>query len=84
MVLDERKPNAVPDPEATREFTMAAFDSFNPPESEDCPYLNVYALPSVPPLGGYSVMFWVYGGSLQFGDAGQPTYGGPSLPLSKM
>jgi len=40
---------------------------------------NVYAPSNVPPLGGYPVMFWIYGGSLQFGDAGQPVYDGSSF-----
>jgi carboxylesterase type B len=67
------------DPEAVRNFTIAIFNNFNPPESEDCLYLNVYAPSSVPPLGGYPVLFWIYGGSLQFGDAGQPYYDGSSF-----
>src|ERR1700738_1036761 len=67
------------DPEAVRNFTIAVFNNFNPPESEDCLYLNVYAPSSVPPLGGYPVLFWIYGGSLQFGDAGQPFYDGSSF-----
>jgi acetyl esterase/lipase len=67
------------DPEAVREFTIAAFNNFNPPESEDYLYLNVYAPSSVPPLGGYPIIFWIYGGSLQFGDAGQPSYDGSSF-----
>ena len=67
------------DPEAVRDVTMAIFDSSMPVESEDCLYLNVYAPSTPPPLGGYAVMFWIYGGSLQFGTAGQPGYDGSSF-----
>ncbi|GAB7359762.1 hypothetical protein MBLNU230_g6933t1 [Neophaeotheca triangularis] len=66
-------------PEATRQFTQAVFN--NPPaeESEDCLYLNVYA-PSTPaPVDGRSVLFWIYGGALQFGNAGQNTYDGSAF-----
>lgn len=58
---------------------MAVFDSSMPPESEDCLYLNVYAPSTRPPPGGFPVMFWIFGGSLQFGDAGQPAYDGSSF-----
>ena len=47
-----------------------------PKESEDCLYLNVYAPTTPPPPGGRAVMFWIFGGSLQFGTAGQPMYDG--------
>jgi len=47
-----------------------------PEESEDCLYLNVYVPDAPAPPGGRTVMFWIYGGSLQFGTAGQPTYDG--------
>jgi carboxylesterase type B len=47
-----------------------------PGESEDCLYLNVYA----PATGaGKPVMFWIYGGGLEFGTAGQYIYDGSSL-----
>ena len=63
-------------PEATRNFTMHVFGSSTPVESEDCLYLNIYQ-PSTPaPPGGRTVMFWIYGGSFQFGDAGMPSYDG--------
>jgi len=63
-------------PIASQEFTELAFNNPVPVESEDCLYLNVYA-PSTPaPADGRSVLFWIYGGSLQFGNAGQFAYDG--------
>lgn len=59
------------DPLASQEFTEAVFNNPPPQESEDCLYLNVYA-PSTPAAGkGRAVLFWIYGGSLQFGNAGR-------------
>jgi carboxylesterase type B len=50
-----------------------------PRESEDCLFLNVYA-PATPSQGrGRAVLFWLYGGSLQFGHAGQVAYDGSSF-----
>jgi hypothetical protein len=67
------------DPLSTSQFTQSLFN--NPPaeESEDCLYLNVYA--PATPAGGASkaVMFWIYGGALQFGNAGQDAYDGSSF-----
>jgi len=64
------------DPLASQQFTELVFNTPAPQESEDCLYLNVYA-PAAPAAGeGRAVMFWIYGGSLQFGTAGQPTYDG--------
>ena len=63
-------------PAASRNFTIAVFDQPEPAESEDCLYLNVFAPSRHPPFGGYAVMFWIYGGSLEFGNAGQPGYDG--------
>ncbi|KAK4543426.1 hypothetical protein LTR36_005569 [Oleoguttula mirabilis] len=66
-------------PLAAQEFTEAVFNNPAPAESEDCLYLNVYA-PSTPaPADGRTVMFWIYGGSLQFGNAGQPAYDGSAF-----
>ena len=65
-------------PAAAREFTI---DLFNTPppvagESEDCLYINVYA-----PAGGTgkTVMFWIYGGGLQFGSNSVIQYDGSSF-----
>lgn len=58
------------DPLASSQLTQAIFNNPPPEESEDCLYLNVYA-PATPAGGkGRAVMFWIYGGSLQFGNAG--------------
>ncbi|KAI6810773.1 alpha/beta-hydrolase [Hortaea werneckii] len=65
-------------PVVQQQFTELIFNTPAAPESEDCLYLNVYA-PSTPaPAGGRAVMFWIYGGALEFGNAGQTTYDGSS------
>ena len=58
------------------EFTRTVFNDPPPEESEDCLFLNVFAPTGDPPKGGYPVMFWMYGGGLAFGNAGQPAYDG--------
>ena len=69
----------VQDPLASQQFTEAVFNTPAPQESEDCLYLNVYA-PSTPAGGkGRPVMYWIYGGSLQFGNAGQSAYDGSAF-----
>ncbi|KAK3062992.1 hypothetical protein LTS18_002971 [Coniosporium uncinatum] len=51
-----------------------------PPESnEDCLYLNVYTPATKAPRGGRAVMYWLYGGNLQFGWSGTPAYDGSPL-----
>jgi len=66
-------------PLLSQQFTEDVFNNPAPAESEDCLYLNVYA-PSTPaPADGRAVMFWIYGGSLQFGNAGQETYDGSAF-----
>ncbi|KAK5114227.1 hypothetical protein LTR85_010292 [Meristemomyces frigidus] len=66
-------------PFLSQQFAEDVFNKPAPVESEDCLYLNVYA-PSTPaPADGRTVMFWIYGGSLQFGNAGQPAYDGSAF-----
>lgn len=62
--------------QVVRDFTEYVFNNPAPEESEDCLYLNVYAPSSPAPAGGRSVMFWIYGGALEFGNAGQIYYDG--------
>lgn len=57
-------------------FTEYVFNNPAPEESEDCLYLNIYAPSSPPPADGRAVMFWIYGGALEFGNAGQIYYDG--------
>lgn len=72
-------PNIQADPEAVSQFTRAVFNTPAPAESEDCLYLNVFA-PSTPASSeGRSVLFWIYGGALEFGNAGNPAYDGSLL-----
>lgn len=64
---------------ADYEFARAIFNNPPPAESEDCLYLNVFA-PSAPASSeGRSVLFWIYGGALEFGNAGNPIYDGSLL-----
>lgn len=74
----------VTDPLASYEFVTEVFNTPAPPESEDCLYLNVFA-PSTPYKGegGRAVLFWIYGGSLQFGYAGLPAYDGSSFAANQ-
>ncbi|CAO2647395.1 Nn.00g083170.m01.CDS01 [Neocucurbitaria sp. VM-36] len=66
-------------PEASYNLTRRIFNTPAPEESEDCLYLNVYA-PSTPAGGvGRAVLFWIYGGSLQFGTAGLQIYDGSAF-----
>lgn len=70
-------------PRESYEFARAVFNNPPPEESEDCLYLNVYA-PSTPaPSDGRAVLFWIYGGSLQFGNAGQAGYDGSWLAANE-
>ena len=50
-----------------------------PEESEDCLYLNVYTSPTVSKAPLKPVLFWVFGGNLQFGTASLDTYNGGFL-----
>jgi carboxylesterase type B len=66
-------------PEETRNFTIAVFNTPPVPESEDCLYLNVYAPNKRAPAGGWPVMYWLFGGALQFGSASVDQYDGAKL-----
>ncbi|KAF1811630.1 Carboxylesterase [Eremomyces bilateralis CBS 781.70] len=66
-------------PEDTRNFTIKVFSTPMPEESEDCLYVNVYAPSTAAPRGGRPVMFWIYGGNLQFGTGSLPIYDGSNL-----
>lgn len=64
---------------------MAAFNTPAPPESEDCLSVNVYA-PALPYNGGNKlrpVMFWIYGGALEFGNNASPAYDGTSFAANQ-
>ncbi|KAG9582865.1 alpha/beta-hydrolase, partial [Aureobasidium melanogenum] len=64
-------------PLASQQFTELVFNNPPPRESEDCLYLNIYAPATQSENSkGRAVMFWIYGGSLEFGNAGQPAYDG--------
>ncbi|KAF2127653.1 alpha/beta-hydrolase [Dothidotthia symphoricarpi CBS 119687] len=66
-------------PLASSQVTQQIFNNPRPVESEDCLYLNVYA-PSTPAGGaGRAVLFFIFGGSLQFGNGGQPMYDGSAF-----
>ncbi len=62
---------------------MTLYNTPAPPESEDCLYLNVYAPASECPEEGRAVLFWIYGGNLQFGYAGLPAYDGSSFAANQ-
>ncbi|UPX15672.1 uncharacterized protein EKO05_0006113 [Ascochyta rabiei] len=66
-------------PQVSSQFTQSVFNNPPPVESEDCLYLNVYAPSGSPGGNGRAVMFWIYGGSLQFGNAGQQNYDGSAF-----
>jgi carboxylesterase type B len=56
---------------------MSIFDNPPPPsESEDCLYLNIFSPSTRPPPGGRAVLFWIYGGNLQFGYSALSIYDG--------
>ncbi|MCJ1381234.1 hypothetical protein MMC17_004343 [Xylographa soralifera] len=73
-------------PEPSRNFIMAVFNNPGgapPVESEDCLYLNVFTPASPAPATGRTVMFWIYGGNLQFGTANIPPYDGSSFAANQ-
>lgn len=52
-------------PEATRNFTIAAFNTPAPPESEDCLSVNIFAPAAASSTNLKTVMFWIYGDKLR-------------------
>lgn len=67
-------------PKALHDLTMQWYNT-PPPlvrEDEDCLYLNVYT-PVANLRKPKAVLFWLYGGSLQFGSAALPQYDGSIL-----
>jgi carboxylesterase type B len=58
------------DPLTSVQFTQSIYNNPAPAESEDCMYLNIYAPSSTGGGVGKAVLFWIFGGSLQFGNAG--------------
>lgn len=60
-----------------QEINRKIFNNPAPEESEDCLYLNVYTPEST--TTGKAVLFWLYAGGLQFGDASRPIYNGSSF-----
>ncbi|QDS73215.1 hypothetical protein FKW77_003218 [Venturia effusa] len=52
-------------------------------ESEDCLYLNIYAPSPFNDSSGRTVMFWLYGGGLQYGSVSQPLYDGTNLAANQ-
>lgn len=50
-------------PEASRNFTIEAFNTPAPPESEDCLHVNIFVPASAQLVTSLKpVMFWIYGG----------------------
>ncbi|TID14578.1 Ferrochelatase [Venturia nashicola] len=66
-----------------RNFTITVFSTPMPEESEDCLYLNVWVPGGAAPEGGFPVLFWLYGGNLQFGTAGLPMYDGQYIAADR-
>ncbi|KAH8691761.1 Alpha/Beta hydrolase protein [Phaeosphaeriaceae sp. PMI808] len=69
------------DPLESSQRTQSIFNNPAPPESEDCLYLNIYAPSNTAGGAGRAVLFWIFGGSLQFGSAavGQQSYDGTAF-----
>ncbi|KAF9257232.1 alpha/beta-hydrolase [Marasmius fiardii PR-910] len=65
---------------ATGNLTKEIFNNPPPPETEDCPFLNVWA-----PVNTRStstqrpVLVWIHGGALAYGTASIPLYDGTSI-----
>ncbi|KAK2737539.1 hypothetical protein FQN55_001042 [Onygenales sp. PD_40] len=82
IIAKEKKPSCMQQfnyPEATRNFTIHVFNNPPVPESEDCLYLNVYTPNKPAPRGGWPVMFWLFGGGLQFGSGSVGAYDGENM-----
>ncbi|KAJ0413140.1 Carboxylesterase [Aspergillus carlsbadensis] len=73
-------------PEASRNQTIAIFNTPPPPagESEDCLTLNIWA-PAGKSKDGKprAVLFWLYGGALMFGSGSLRGYDGTSFVLNQ-
>lgn len=71
-------------PEASRNFTITAFNTPAPPESEDCLSVNIFTPASAQVDGKLRpVMFWIYGGSLQFGANALAAYDGTGFAANQ-
>lgn len=67
-----------------RTFTKHVFDNPAPARvGEDCLYLNVYTPSKPAPEGGWPVMFWIFGGNLQFGASQLVFYDGTSFAANQ-
>ncbi|KAH8694101.1 carboxylesterase [Talaromyces proteolyticus] len=71
---------------ALQQFMIDTFD--NPggqplPESEDCLYLNIYAPADASPTNLKPVLFWIFGGNLQFGSGSVAQYDGTSFAVNQ-
>jgi acetylcholinesterase len=75
----QSNPIRSPEPDPVHNLIKSFLDTPHVPQSEDCLYLNVYA-PSAPSgPTGRAVMFWLYGGGLQFGTSMQFLYDGSTF-----
>lgn len=72
-----------PEGNALRNFSIVIYSTPMPEESEDCLYLNVWVPGGDVPEGGFPVLFWIYGGNLQFGTAGLPMYNGEHIAADR-
>lgn len=82
IIAKERKPACIQQfnyPEEARNATIEVFNNPPVPESEDCLYLNVYTPNKPGPPGGWPVMYWFFGGALQWGSASVLQYDGARL-----
>lgn len=75
--------NRMADPAAQRKLIIEFYNTPGPPAgvSEDCLSINVYA--PAGPGENRTVMFWIYGGSLQFGSNSVGYYDGTSFAATQ-